>query len=624
MGIIRYITLLFVTIFVLSANVLFAQEDAPKVHKINGKKFYLHVVEPGNTLYGISKKYELTVNEIKTANPVVAAEGLKVNQTLLIPVTKENKKEISVVEEKKDQKYIIYKVGTKETLYAISKKYDTPLDSILAANPEVEKEGLKAGTEIKIPYSSINVKNESNVEEASHDTLQGHVVKKGETLYALSKKFKTTQKALEDANNGFPFGLKEGMVLRLPGTYVAPPIEDTFPEFDLSNDTLPKPKVPTSFHQISIALMLPLSAIEPDSINPVNFSIGSRERVSLSFLRGFQFAVDSLVEKTDSLCLDVRIFDLPRDTNAAAAVINDPKFEAVDIVVGPFFTDQFQFVSDKLSARGIPIICPIAKPSRILFNRHNAIKTVPSESMQLQSLAEFLASEYADSNVVVVNGGKLRDTDNVNFLKTRLAKAKNLPDSALATGVQEMRLWEINYETITMRMRDSGSYVFVVPSKDNVFITQFISEMYNVKFTDREKYHITIIGMEDWLKIEDNLDINHLQTLNVTLVVPSRLDHNNYRVHNFFGDYYRKKGYEPNEFTLQGFDLAGYLINALEFDGREWFTAPENSMYQGLLKDYSFKRVMEKSGVEATGIKLYEYDNFKMKEVGKWPLQKSK
>lgn len=603
---------------------LFAQEDAPKVHKINGKKVYLHVVEPGNTLYGISKKYELTVDEILATNPVVKAEGLKVNQTLLIPVTRDNKKEISVVEEKPDQEFIIYKVGTKETLYSISKKYDTPLDSILSANPEVKKEGLKAGTEIKIPYSSINVKNEVNVEGAKHDTLEGYVVKKGETLYSLSRRFNTTQKRLEDANNGLPIGLKEGMVLRLPGTYVAPPIEDTFPELELIVDTNPQPKVSNSFHQISIALMLPLSAIEPDSVNPINFSIGSRERVSLSFLRGFQFAVDSLVENTDSLCLDVQIFDLPRDTNAASRVISDPKFKNVDIVVGPFFTDQFQFVSDKLSQRGIPVICPIAKPSRILFNRPNAIKTVPSESMQLESLAEFLAVEYADSNVVVVNTGKMRDTDNIAFLKTRLAKAKNLPDSALADGIKEMRLWEINYETLTMRMRDSGSYVFVVPSKDNVFITQFISEMYNVKFTDREKYHITVIGMEDWLKIEDNLDINHLQTLNVTLMLSSYLDHSNYRVHNFFGDYYRKKGFEPNEYTLQGFDLAAYLINELAYNGRNWFVSPENSLYQGLLSDYSFKRVMDKSGVEATGIKLYEYDSFKMKEIGRWPSQKSK
>lgn len=623
MGIIRNITLL-IALFVLSANVLLAQEDAPKVHKINGKKFYLHVVEPGNTLYGISKKYELTVDEIIDANPVVKNEGLKVNQTLLIPVTRDNKKEISVVEEKQDQEYIIYKVGEKETLYAISKKYDTPLDSILAANPEVKKEGLKAGTDIKIPYSSINVKNELNVEEAKHDTLKGYVVKKGETLYSLSRKFETTQKALEDANNGLPIGLKEGMVLRLPGTYVAPPIDETFPEMELITGSNPQPIFPKSFHQISIALMLPLSAIEPDSVNPINFSIGSRERVSLSFLRGFQFAVDSLVEKTDSLCLDVQVFDLPRDTNAAASLINDPKFADVDIVVGPFFTDQFQFVSDRLSQRGIPVICPIAKPSRILFKRPNAIKTVPSESMQLQSLAEFLASEYADSNVVVVNTGRVQDKDNIAFLKTRLAKAKNLPDSALIEGIKEMRLWEINYETLTMRMRDSGSYVFVVPSKDNVFITQFISEMYNVKFTDKEKYHITIIGLEDWLKIEDNLDINHLQSLNVTLVLPSYLDHSNYRVHNFFGDYYRKKGFEPNEFTLQGFDLAAYLINELAYNGESWFVSPESSMYQGLLSDYSFKRVMDRSGVEATGIKLYEYDSFKMKEVGRWPLQKSK
>ncbi|MDP4764114.1 MAG: LysM peptidoglycan-binding domain-containing protein [Salibacteraceae bacterium] len=624
MGIIRInISAFIFGLLLLVANVSFAQDEAPQVHKINGKKYYLHIVEPGNTVYGISRKYELTVEELKAENPIVVTDGLKVNQTLLIPVTKDNKKEISHVEEQTDQNFITYEVGEKETLYSLSKKYNTTLEAILAANPEV-KDGLKAGTSIKIPYADIETKNESVVTAAKHDSLKGHVVAKGETLYALSKKYDVKQVDLIEANNGLPFGLKEGMLIRIPGTFVAPPVSETFPEIDTDFESIFKPKVPASFQRITIALMLPLNSIEPDSVNPVSYQIAGSNRIPLSFLRGFQFAVDSLVESTDSLSLDIRVFDLPRDTVAARAIMNKPDFRDVDIVVGPFFTDQFQYVSDVLASRGIPVICPIAKPSRILFNRSNAIKMVPSESMQLQSLAELLASEYADSNVVVVNSRKMEDVDNISFLKTRLAKAKNLPDSALATGIKEMTLWDVNYETITMRMRESGSYVFVVPSKNNVFVTQFISELYNVQFRNKGKYHITLIGLEDWLKIEDNLDINHLQKLNVTLMLPSYLDYNNYRVKQFFSNYYKANGYEPNEYTAQGFDMASYLINALSYHGETWFKNPEKTQFQGLLSDYSFKRIMDKSGVEATGIKLYRYEHFKMKEVGKWPLQKMK
>ncbi|MDP4934496.1 MAG: LysM peptidoglycan-binding domain-containing protein, partial [Salibacteraceae bacterium] len=109
MGIIRInISAFIFGLLLLVANVSFAQDEAPQVHKINGKKYYLHIVEPGNTVYGISRKYELTVEELKAENPIVVTDGLKVNQTLLIPVTKDNKKEISHVEEQTDQNFITY------------------------------------------------------------------------------------------------------------------------------------------------------------------------------------------------------------------------------------------------------------------------------------------------------------------------------------------------------------------------------------------------------------------------------------------------------------------------------------------------------------------------------------
>lgn len=612
-------------LFLLAGMVACAQTNLPPIHKINGKKYYLHIVEAGQTLYGISRTYEVTIDELLAENPVVKDDGLKVNQTLLVPVTKDNRKELESVSESTDRNYLEYTVKPQETLYSIARNYNTSLEALLEANPELGTNSLKSGQSIKIPYQDIEVRSEAVVASAKHDTLKGHVVQAGETLYALSVKYGVTQQQLLDANEGLPFGLKVGMMLRIPNTYVAPPVEETFPiDIDSDFDSLFKPRKPANYQHITIAMMLPLNAVDPANENPVSFQVASSNRIPLSFFRGFQFAVDSLVEMTDSLSVDVRLYDLPRDSASARAILNKPEFREVDVVVGPFFTDQFQYVSDVLAPKGVPVICPIPKPSRILFKRKNAIKMVPSETMQLQSLAEFLAVNYKDSNVIVVNTKRKEDEENIAFFKTRFAKAKNIPDTAIDEQLKQITLWDINYETLTMRMRDSGSYVFVVPSKSSVFVNQFISQLYNVKFRNKEKYHITVIGIEDWLKMEDNLDINHLQALNVTLVLSNYLDHNNYRIKKFFGDYYKKHGFEPNEYTVQGFDVAAYLINALNYQGKEWFTNPEAYTYQGLLTDYSFKRIMNNSGIEATGVRLYRYKNFKMQEVGRWPSQKIK
>jgi LysM repeat protein len=60
---------------------------------------------------------------------------------------------IEVVEIGK-QKYYIHTVEAGHTLYAISKRYNTPIDVIKDANPGIEA-GLSIGQKIKIPVKKI-------------------------------------------------------------------------------------------------------------------------------------------------------------------------------------------------------------------------------------------------------------------------------------------------------------------------------------------------------------------------------------------------------------------------------------------------------------------------------------
>lgn len=58
--------------------------DSVGIKEVNGKFFILHKVEKGEGLYAIARRYKTSVDEIKSANPE-AGEGLKVGQIILIP-----------------------------------------------------------------------------------------------------------------------------------------------------------------------------------------------------------------------------------------------------------------------------------------------------------------------------------------------------------------------------------------------------------------------------------------------------------------------------------------------------------------------------------------------------------
>lgn len=58
--------------------------DSVGIKEVNGKFFILHKVEKGEGLYAIARRYKTSVDEIKNANPE-AGEGLKVGQIILVP-----------------------------------------------------------------------------------------------------------------------------------------------------------------------------------------------------------------------------------------------------------------------------------------------------------------------------------------------------------------------------------------------------------------------------------------------------------------------------------------------------------------------------------------------------------
>ena len=73
-------------------------DKTPVIVFINGKKYYIHTVMAGDTLYSIAKAYEVSEAAIKECNPS-SADGLKIDQTIKIPVPEKVQAEARAEEE---------------------------------------------------------------------------------------------------------------------------------------------------------------------------------------------------------------------------------------------------------------------------------------------------------------------------------------------------------------------------------------------------------------------------------------------------------------------------------------------------------------------------------------------
>ncbi|MCQ2094595.1 MAG: LysM peptidoglycan-binding domain-containing protein [Bacteroidaceae bacterium] len=119
-----------------------------------------HEIQPGETLYGISHKYGITITEIEAANPGLS-ENIMAGQVIVIPnptpapVVKKDKKVMTPGVPVCKETYIVQK---KETLYGIARDHGITLETLLEANPELsESQKLKKGYELCIPYTDAEL-----------------------------------------------------------------------------------------------------------------------------------------------------------------------------------------------------------------------------------------------------------------------------------------------------------------------------------------------------------------------------------------------------------------------------------------------------------------------------------
>lgn len=137
-----------------------------------------YIVKSGDSLWSIGKKFGLSVNQLKDLNNL-SYDNLSVGQKLLIKDTSSS-----------DDVGVYYTVSTGDTLYGIAKKYDLSVDELKKINNLITND-LSVGQKLLVGGM------EEVLENSEYDT---YIVKSGDNLYSIARKYGTTVDNLKFIN----------------------------------------------------------------------------------------------------------------------------------------------------------------------------------------------------------------------------------------------------------------------------------------------------------------------------------------------------------------------------------------------------------------------------------------
>ena len=170
----------------------------------NPSNMFYYTVKNGDSLYSIARIYNTTVNEIIKLNNLKST-NLSIGQTLRIPETNESVTTMP-------PSFINYTVKKGDNLYSIAKNNNISVDTIIQDNA-LNTNNLFIGQVLKIRTDNSVV--EECFGSSYSPTTNTYTVKKGDSLYSISKKFNTTVNDLISKNNLKSTNLSIGQILKI-------------------------------------------------------------------------------------------------------------------------------------------------------------------------------------------------------------------------------------------------------------------------------------------------------------------------------------------------------------------------------------------------------------------------
>jgi len=172
-----------------------------------------HIVVKGETLWGISRKYGISVAQLETANSDRLSEFLQIGQTLIIP---DKNSEIT-----RKGEYLVKRGDTK---FELARRFNMTIADLEDKNPHII-DMLMAGHRLNIDNTSTNrTSNNNNSDNTvtevdrtfSEDGYTDYVIQPKETLYGLARKAGMTINEFTDLNPKLLTSVNTGDVIKMP------------------------------------------------------------------------------------------------------------------------------------------------------------------------------------------------------------------------------------------------------------------------------------------------------------------------------------------------------------------------------------------------------------------------
>lgn len=531
-------------------------------------RYIYHKLQPGETIYYLSRTYDVSENEIILSNPGIEIDNLPVGYEIAIP-----RREFMSEKERFDdqpQDYRYHKVLRGETLSSIADKYGISIRELRRENRGIRFP--QVGDFIRIPR--IIMFDRPVDEIPVPDSL---------------------------------FAEEPVVMLERPAEYT--PIENLR-------------------GSLNVAVLLPFYLDENTQRTEIDSSrwvkgkrtykviykpeewIFSRSLGFIEMYQGILIAADTL--RSLGLDINLSVFDIKSDSLEITRLIRSGRLDRMDLIIGPVYSGNLSIVASYAGMFDIPVVSPVP-----LTNNH-ALRNNPSLFMASSSIEvpqNMLAREisrYYDHNIVFIHTDSAGIDQDVINLKNQI-----FAELSYKLPYDQIKFKELIFYSRSVFGNDSinrlghalsenTGNIIVIASEEAPVVSETLIDIHALS----KKFDLKVFGYPS-VRDLDNLDPKYLFELDLMIYSPYWIDYSKSDIKQFNADFRRKFFTEPSElsFAWQGYDIAYYFMSGLAIYGKRFIENPEIHNPDLLQTEFDFRRKTMTDGFENQKMFPIRYSN---------------
>ena len=555
---------------------------------IRGKSYYLHTVQPGQTLYSICKAYGANIDEVKSLNDK-KDNALSLYEVLKVPYTD------PFVQQ--DDKFYYHKVVKGETFYSIARLYKIKPKRLLKFNEGyAQNQPLAVGAVVKLPLAEIDLS------VLGEEEIEASVGKKQEIRPVRPVRNESVKKVEETSVTDI---LQDALMQKNEKTEQEPEKETTtvigatdkmeIPDY-ISEVVMPVDPF------VKVALLLPFSAKDypvfvDTLVEKMPVQISARSEQFISFYEGVLLAVDSL--KNQGYKVNLKVFDTERSAEKMYTMVDEIDRFHPDLIIGPVYGSVYKALMDDLTNKNIPVIYPLSSRSEEFGVYPDFIQVNPSMKALTVAMSDWLREEAEEANLVCLNltGNEVShsDLEDIRLFKEYMHR------------IGSMNFYDWNTSAVPL----DGLRLQLLPDRENIIILPTtkeaeVSKILPVLSALTDGYRITVVGFPEWQAFT-SVDHETYFKLNTKIFTYSYVD-NTTEPAKRFALKYRKYFYtEPNNLAYKAFDMSLYFIELAAKYRDRTLDALEFYPRNGDFSRFYFQKMEGQAGTENQGFYIVNF-----------------